>query len=195
MLKDIYSNLPHCISMVYIFVSFLILVGILLYLNNSVFGLEWKTFSNAYVYLELPSAWNITETSNNLIDSYGADIRIVNPTNKDNAFSIKYSNFITAKEISQSNLESASYSKLSNTEKHYNITLLEGPDLFTYTISGYPTSSTILEYQDQKRIYQEFIVDRKDKATILKYSNTPELFDSTESQKTLHRMIDSIRLL
>ncbi|HEU5120815.1 MAG TPA: hypothetical protein VFT71_07480 [Candidatus Nitrosocosmicus sp.] len=67
--------------------------------------------------------------------------------------------------------------------------------MFTYNINGYPTSSTILKYQDQKRIYQEFIVDRKDKATILEYSNTPELFDSTESQKTLNRMIDSIRFL
>lgn len=182
-------------SMVYIFVSFVILVGILLYLNNSVFGLEWKTFSNAYVYLEIPSTWNVTESSNNLIDSYVADLRIVNPTNKDNEFSIKYSNYITAKEMSQSGLESASYNKISNTEKHYNITVLEGPDLFTYTINGYPTSSTILKYQDQKRMYQEFIVDRKDKATILEYSNTPELFESAESQKTLHRMIDSIKFL
>jgi len=182
--------------MVYIFVSLVILVGILLCLNNnSIFGVEWKTFSNAYVYVELPSAWNIIETSNNLIDSYGSDLQIVNPTNKDNAFSIKYSNYITAKEISQSDLESASYSKLSNTEKHYNVTVLKGPDLFTYTINGYPTSSMILKYQDQKRMYQEFIVDRKDKATIMEYSNTPELFDSIESQKILHRMINSIRFL
>lgn len=171
------------------------LVGILICFNNIVFGVEWKTFSNTYISLEIPSTWNVTETSNNLVDSYGADLRIVNPTNNDNSFSFKDSNYITAKEISQSDLESASYSKLNNTEKHYNITVLEAPDLFTYNINGYPTSSTILKYQDQKRIYQEFIVDRKDKATILEYSNTPELFDSTESQKTLNRMIDSIRFL
>ncbi|HEU5120816.1 MAG TPA: hypothetical protein VFT71_07485, partial [Candidatus Nitrosocosmicus sp.] len=83
-----------------------------------VFGVEWKTFSNTYISLEIPSTWNVTETSNNLVDSYGADLRIVNPTNNDNSFSFKDSNYITAKEISQSDLESASYSKLNNTEKH-----------------------------------------------------------------------------
>lgn len=182
-------------NMVYIFASIVGLICLLLYLNSSAYGIEWKTFSNDYISIEIPSTWNVTENSNNLIDSYGADLRIVNSVNKDNSFSIKYSNYITAHDISQSDLESATYNRLSNTEKHYNITIVEVPDLFTYTIDGFPTSSTILKYPDQKKIYQEFIVDRKDKVTILEYSNSPGLFDSTESQKILKRVIDSIKFL
>lgn len=179
----------------YNLIIIIVLIGISLCVTNGIYAEEWKTFSNNYISLEIPSNWNITENQNNLIASYGADLRIINPDNKYNTFSFKDSNYKTARDISQSDLESASYIRLGDAEKYYNITVLEVPDLFTYNINGYPTSSTILKYHDQGKVDQEFVVDRKEKATIFEYSDTPELFDSIESQKILNRIIASIKFL
>jgi len=162
--------------------------------QSSYAQIDWKNYtSEKYgISLQVPVNWNITEKQNRFINPNGALLETTNPSSDWQWLGIQDIPLMNQTVNERGLLGTISI--MMQVAINNDNTLIEGIDMTTYKIDGHRTGTFLVannNFVDKTFMLQ---VNNGD-GYMIRYQNTPELFDSPESREILNKMINSINFL
>lgn len=179
--------------MKYSLISIVIILAI--FSINQVYAIEWKNYtSEKYgISLQVPETWTIKEKENRFEDPNSVILETRNPNNSTQWLGIQNIP-VMERTVSERGLYKTTSIMMNVALNNPDNVLVEDVDTTTYKIDGYETGSFLVA--NNNFIDKSFMLQDNDgDGFIIRYQNSPDQFDSPQSQEILDHMIKSIKFL